>query len=255
MLGRELPDMVGMVMDSILESEKFRDYRIIGNEYGTTIVLRYTKSPVLRHSPLWKDRSPVNVTRDYLRHNAWIKENTKSDWSTGDLTSMVQTGQLEASSNHTWNLNAPEFVAKTFVEMETQTDNLSQCAINISTQTDNIIKVVSCGSQCEVVNTKSVGIKCKLLPEVKTKYVQATASKRNQGTSSVVVTQDSYSQVEKTDMKVLTTEHAVWVRQSPGAVGIHSQTEKKEFIDQIINTVHNSTNSVGTQMEKHSKYP
>jgi hypothetical protein len=54
-------------------------------------------------------------------------------------------------------------------------------------------------------------------------------------------------------MNILTTERGVWVRQSPGAVGRHTQTEKKEFVDQKINTVHNSTNSVVTQTEKNPK--
>jgi hypothetical protein len=109
----------------------------------------------------------------------------------------------------------------------------------------------SMGSQCEKVITKSIGTRCNLVPTVKTKYVQASATMRNQGTGSHLDTQDCSTQMDKTDTIVSTSDKAVWVCQSPSAVGRHMQTEEKVVLDKKINTEQKVAHTVGTQVEVH----
>jgi hypothetical protein len=281
MLGTEFPEVVEAVLETISATEKFSDYRIIGNKCGTTIVLRYTRSQALRQSPVWQHRSPVNLTRDQLRHNTWIK-NTTLNWSMGDTNSMVEPMEHKGvhssstepgqpvlpqrlhSDHHSWNIDAPEFTSqlwqgncakdlpKQYVDADTQTENLSQVNVNSYTQTENNVKVHSVGTQFEAVETRNVGIGCKLSPAVKSKHIQATTVMRNQSTSSAVVTNDCMTQVDKC-VKIKTTECGVWLQQSPGAVGRHSQTDRKVLIHKKTNTEGTMTNSIGTQVECESE--
>ena len=88
MVVRDFPEVIETVLESLSENEKFMDYRIVGNKFGTSIVLRYTRLDSVRHTPLWQHRSPCNLNRDNVRQNTWIKDNSMSNWSTGEINSV-----------------------------------------------------------------------------------------------------------------------------------------------------------------------
>jgi hypothetical protein len=239
----DFPEVVGSVLGLIAESERFTDYRIVGNKTGTTVVLRYKRSEAWRHSPQWQHRSPVNLTRDHLRQNTWIRNSTAVDWSQGNTSGLLGGDRV----SFPWNIDAPVFSTqevKTHVNVDTQTEVWTPSKANNSSQTDSTAQLSSIGTQCEEIERRSIGIRCKLGPTVKSQYTQATAT--NQGVGPVVLTQDSSTQM---DRSVTTTDRSVWVNQSPGAVGRHSQTEKVALVDKKINTVHKNTNNMATQIE------
>jgi hypothetical protein len=160
--------------------------------------------------------------------------------------------QIQRSDYH-WNVNAPVFTthaAKRGTDMETQTENVAMQSTDTSTQTENIVKFSNCGSQCEVIETKNIGIRCKLVPPTKSKYIQATVVVKHQGSDSGVQTLDTSTQVDRHELTIPTAEKAVWVKQSPGALGRHTQTYKVGVRDQKINTKHIITNSRGYKSRK-----
>ena len=238
MIGRDFPEVVEKTLDILAETEKFRDFRIVGNLHGTTLVLRYSRIESVRCTPLWKHRSPVNLTRDNARQNTWIKSHTNVNWSTGatEEGSICVSPQFPTSST-TWNVDAPIFnLQAQTVDMETQTDCKVIQNADMSCQTENLIAFTSSGSQCGIVETKNVGISCKLAPQTKVKHVQATIGVKHQGVNCVAQTTDCYSQVERHDLNVKTIDQGVWINQSPGDTGRHSQTEKVIFKDRKTNT-------------------
>ena len=120
MLGGELPEVVKTVLDGLMVTDRFQDFRIIGNQNGTTLVLRYTRLDTdgqVRHSPLWQHRSNVNVTRDHIKLNSWIKDHS---------TPITETPQ--------WNVNAPSFEPSSVINMVDKSVN----SRNMDTQTEEL---------------------------------------------------------------------------------------------------------------------
>jgi hypothetical protein len=279
---RDFPEVVGMVVDSILDYETFQDYRIIGNKYGTTIVMRYRKMDVgsgPRHSPLWRHRSMVNLTRDQARHNMWLRNNSSNGGClTQDVENNVYNGaeyqnavDAHTSSannrydtwsngiddrepmNHIWNTEAPEFNVKSapvYKESEMQTE-IKVDSLTKETQTEQINKMVSSGTQCEV-EKRSIGIKCNLVSAKQSKYIQATAAVRSQGVSATVTTKEISTQCTKSK-GASTSEVGVWCKQAPGAMGRHVQTVVKTFLEATTSTEPVYTETVGTETDGESR--
>ena len=88
-----LPDVVENVVGELGESQTFRDLRIMDNKYGTTLVMRFMKVDISTHltaqdnrdPPLWRHRSPVNMTRDKQRHNEWQGTGQRFNSSKGKM--------------------------------------------------------------------------------------------------------------------------------------------------------------------------
>jgi hypothetical protein len=114
-------------------------------------------------------------------------------------SSQSAMSQLQ-SPEHIWNVNAPVFstpAQKSYSEIKTQTEYGPYQQVNCSTQTECNVQMSSCGTQYENVETKSVGIECKLLPQVKSKYIQASVVMKNQCTGGQLSIKDSTTQVNK----------------------------------------------------------
>jgi hypothetical protein len=211
-----LPEVVKAAMEIILDSETFQDYRLVGNVHGTTLVLRYTRLDMVsehRHSPLWQHRSRVNLTRDNMRLNAWIKDNQGCDIINAMDNSVKQIWQYDSphmeSPTHELNVNAPEFKAKasTVLNPTEKIDNVAQTedirtTSNIGTQTYLAANTVTTGCQYECAS-RSIGVRCNIVPTTKNKYVQATAMFKSQGVSAVVGIHHSGTQCEKTKTSLI----------------------------------------------------
>jgi hypothetical protein len=139
------------------------------------------------------------------------------------------------TSKHEWNINAPVFecgipnATRTTESRENGTQTEGRPTTQTTwTQTDLqlAVNMVTTGSQCES-EKRSIGVICNIRPSVKTKHIQATTTSRTLGISAVVETQHSASQCQKYQKKVVKHDVGVWCNQSPGAVGRHTQTDKK----------------------------
>jgi hypothetical protein len=234
----DLPEVVGAVLGMILESEIFQDYRIIGNSKGTTVVLRYVNMDMVsgqRQTPVWKHRSGVNLTRDNIRLNTWIRDQPGGNGYNMESTdwNRQQNDSQHITSPFIWNTNAPVFQPMV-PEVKSPASSMNSAAqtepmvtkVNMETQTDDVNnKTVNAGSQCEV-EYRSVGISCKRLPVVRSRHVQAVASSESLGISAIPVTQDVSTQCQKYKKRISTQDVGVGCQLFPQSKGRHSQTEK-----------------------------
>jgi hypothetical protein len=256
-----IPDVVKSVLDVILESEVFQDYRIIGNRVGTTLVLRYTNMGTVgnqRYSPMWKHRSGVNVTRDNTRLNTWLKDNSRGIGITDTQSTAGNIWQTSQTSTHEWNINAPVFQSQVaydpcMVERkdnEVQTEvRINTCTIGCQTVCSTLMGTRSAGVQCEFAK-QSVGTTCKIYPSVKDTYVQATACAKSLGVTASVETHHASSQCEKREKKVTKHDVGVHCRQSPGSRGRHVQTYMPQLVGAKTNTDHILVKDVATETEE-----
>ena len=253
-MGREFPEVVGLVLDTISEHESFRDYRIIGNTAGTTIVIRYSMVDMVheqRFSPLWQHRSAVNLTRDHMRQNKWIREHSELGVDNVIHGSWSSESGITDGAKCQWNVNAQVFTPaapKEYVDNESQTDPVAESK-SMETQTALLPSMTSVGTQCET-ETRSIGTVCKIRCQVKGKSIQATVGMKNQGVNATVSTDESTTQSEKYIGRVSTTDVAVGCVQSPGAISRHVQTYAKKFVEVKTNTKYTETISVGTETDK-----
>jgi hypothetical protein len=273
-----IPKVVESVLDIVLESEVFQDYRIIGNGKGTTLVLRYASIQDTidnqRRSPEWKYRSRVNMTRDNIRLNAWIKDN-----STGVVENNCQGlesmrgniwGNDRSPSNafvHEWNVNAPDFQSRMVSGMsviekkdiEVQTDVCSDSdqksarsnTATVDCQTDPPALLVNSGTQY-YLEKRSVGISCKISPVVKSKFVQATVGSKSVGVLASVITQHASTQSGNGEIQVSKCDVGVSCTQAPGSRGRHTQTDKLIRVGAWTNTEKTMVSSVATETEQNS---
>ena len=272
-MGGEVPEMVRTVILKIEETEVFQDYRVIGNKYGTTIVLRYSGHDMIygdtRRSPMWKHRSMVNVTRDNYRYNKWCKENTNptSEWSNTD-SSGVDPGCIEQSTpiHHTQgggfvsfynaglNVNADEFIMPKIQPAilttcsSTQTENQVQLT-SIETQTELREKIQreNIGIQCKPT-TQSVGITCNRAVATKNRHIQATPSIVSKGVTAISQSAESDTQTECAGINIDKQDAAVMCFQSPGAISRHVQTHRKVLKDMKTSTMSTKMADAATEM-------
>ena len=242
-----IPRVVEIVLEEILETEEYQDFRIVGNKYGTTLVLRYSMLDMVsdRHSPAWQHRSKVNLTRDNYRYNTWIKNNSGRN----DNTQQAHSFALDTSVK--LNPDAPAFTTQflrdsTAVQIKCDAECQTEFTPDIrnsSAQTDADIKSVnSTGIQCHPEN-HSVGSSC--VPPTKSKYIQATIKTQNQGTGGFVEKVDIGTDPECAAISVEKKDVGIVCQQSPGACSRHVQTVKKNTTSATTNTIPVVQKSVG----------
>jgi hypothetical protein len=210
----DIPEMVHMVLDGLLGIETFQDFRIVGNKNGTSVVLRYAKmdmggSP--RHSPVWQHRSQVNMTRDSVKLNTWISEHSldnNNPVSSPGHVMQANKGGIEYNTCHELNVDAPVFQTQlgardyplgtaTSSQCETgsQTELPSTCE-TVGTQTDRDDKSFDSKGTQYKLETRSVGLTCKISPVKKSRYIQAVPTTKNQGIGISVGTKDNETQYD-----------------------------------------------------------
>ena len=270
----EIPEMVKTVMGIIEETERFQDYRVVGNKYGTTIVLRYTCSghdmPYghIRQSPEWKHRSAVNVTRDSLRYNEWCKQGTNPlpVWSNLDNrepsivehstptdplpregTSFFQDTQLNPNAKQFCMPVAQHELLSTSISTQTEAQ-VEMASVEIQTETLGVAKTCDIGIQCKP-STQAVGINCRKVISTKSRFIQATPTSVSKGVSATSCTTETGSQPEYGAFGPTKQDAAVMCAQSPGAISRHMQTHKTLVKDFKTNTVSPTMAHAATDMD------
>jgi hypothetical protein len=267
----DIPGVVESVLERLVETERFKDFRIVGNEYGTTIVLRYNKLVMVgapRHSPLWRHRSDVNLTRDNHRYNTWIKDQPMANHWGHNINS---NNEMEGTTENLWSTNgfgsdikaqvlnpeAPVFYGTPNVDNE-----VIPIKCEIAVQTEMVTEVKDSSAQTDVsarfVNSigtqyylekRSIGLTCKIVPPTKAKYVQATTKTYNQESNACVNTKESGTNPEITGISVNKKDVGIECIQSPGALTRHVQTVNILSANASTNTAKTVQQSVGVGTE------
>ena len=79
-IHKSVETIIGAIVD---EGQVFKDFKIVGNMKGSTVVLRFClpamlqSSEQVRSTPLLTHKSPVNLTRDMNRKQEWV--NTRGE--------------------------------------------------------------------------------------------------------------------------------------------------------------------------------
>jgi hypothetical protein len=132
------------------------------------------------------------------------------------------------------------------VDSESQTD-LEVSFDTSASQTEAPVRQTSRGTQWDI-DSKSVGISCKIVPAVKEKCIQATVGVKNQGVSVNTETQSVSTQCDKGVKRVKKLDVGVSCIQSPSDTSRHVQTDVIKLVGVETNTESVRVTNVATEM-------
>jgi hypothetical protein len=130
-------------------------------------------------------------------------------------------------------------------ETGSQTELPSTCE-TVGTQTDSDDKSFDSKGTQYKLETRSVGLTCKISPVKKSRYIQAVATTKNQGIGISVGTKDNGTQYDSKQNLVVKHDIGVWCGQSPGATARHVQTMATDLVSVKTNTAPVVVTNVGT---------